>query len=234
MIDNSLLLENLKNGDKSAEEELVINNMNLVRSIAGRFSGRGCDADDLLQIGSIGLLKAIKKFDAGFGVKFSTYAVPVIAGEIKRFLRDDGIIKISRSLKESAAKGKKCAQLLRNRLGREPTIEEISIESGIASEELVEAFDAVIPPETITPQNRDGKEEEIKITTGTDEENKLIDRLLVEDMLKRLSDRERKVIVLRYFRGKTQSEIAEIIGVSQVQISRIEKASVEKLRREFE
>lgn len=233
MIDNGLLLEKLRNGDKKAEEELILNNMNLVRSIALRFAGRGCDNDDLVQIGSMGLLKAIKNFDMSFGVKFSTYAVPVISGEIKRFLRDDGIIKISRSLKEGAIRGKRCAADLRIELGREPTIEEISRKCGIDTEQLIEAFDAVIPPETINPQNKDGDENYIKISTGIEEEEQVINKILVEDMLNKLTERERKVIVLRYFMSKTQREVAEIVGVSQVQISRIEKSSVEKMRMEF-
>ena len=231
MTENSLLLERVKNGDKEAEEELVENNMRLVHSIAGRFSNCGYEIDDLSQIGAIGLIKAIHKFDTSYGVKFSTYAVPVIMGEIKRFLRDDGIVKVSRSLKESAFRGRKCAQNLRIKLGREPTIAEISKESGIGEEVLVEAFDALTPVEAISYVGGDGKEAELPIASKKNGEEEIINRVLVEDMLNSLDTREKQIIILRYFKGKTQSEIAKIIGVSQVQISRIEKASIEKLRR---
>ena len=233
MNENSLLLERVKNGDREAEEKLIINNMKLVWSIVGRFSSCGCEVDDLSQIGAIGLIKAIHKFDTSYGVKFSTYAVPVIMGEIKRFLRDDGIIKISRSIKENAFRARKCAELLRTRLGREPTIEEISKESGIETGDLLEAFDAVSPVETITPVDSDGKETEVPICANKDNEEDIINRVLVADMLKSLSPREKQILILRYFNGKTQSETAKVIGVSQVQISRIEKAAVAKLKQNF-
>lgn len=233
MTDNSLLLERVKHGDKKACEELVINNMKLVGSIAARFSGRDYDWEDLRQIGAIGLMKAIDKFDTSYGVKFSTYAVPVIMGEIKRFLRDDGIIKISRSIKETAAKGKKYAEILRTRLGREPTFAEISKESGICEEELVEAFDAVMPVDSITRVDTEGQENEINIADNKYTEDDILNKIFVSDMLDRLSKRERQIIILRYYRGKTQCEAAGLIGVSQVQISRIEKAAIEKLRSEF-
>lgn len=233
MSNNILLIEKVKKGDRIAEEELVKNNMNLVRSIAGRFSGRGCETEDLLQIGAIGLIKAIHKFDMSYEVKFSTYAVPVIAGEIKRFLRDDGIIKISRNLKEIAQKGKRCREDLRGSLGREPTLQEISESSGIASETLVEAFDACMPVESISIQNEDGKEIENFPTNNNDEENEIVNRILVEDMLNSLGKREKQILLLRYFKGKTQAETAKIIGVSQVQISRLEKTAIKKLKENF-
>jgi len=233
MNENSVLLERVKKGDKKAEEKLVDNNMKLVWSIAGRFSGYGYETDDLSQIGAIGLIKAIEKFDFSFGVKFSTYAVPVIMGEIKRFLRDDGIIKISRSLKESAIKGKKCAEALRYKLGREPTIEEISKESGIKSEILLEAFDASLPVDTITPVDSDGKEIEFNLPPQNDSEENLINKILVKEMLDKLSKRDRQVLILRYFKGKTQEQTAKIIGVSQVHVSRIEKSAIALLKSEF-
>jgi len=233
MNENSVLLERVKKGDKKAEEKLVENNMKLVWSIAGRFSGYGYETDDLSQIGAIGLIKAIEKFDFSFGVKFSTYAVPVIMGEIKRFLRDDGIIKISRSLKESAIKGKKCAEALRYKLGREPTIEEISKESGIKSEILLEAFDASLPVDTITPVDSDGKEIEFNLPPQNDSEENLINKILVKEMLDKLSKRDRQVLILRYFKGKTQEQTAKIIGVSQVHVSRIEKSAIALLKSEF-
>lgn len=233
MNENSLLLERVKHGDREAEEQLVRDNMKLVWSIAGRFTGRGCEADDLSQIGAIGLIKAIHKFDMSYGVKFSTYAVPVIAGEIKRFLRDDGMIKISRTLKEHALHGKKCAEFLRIRLGREPTVEEISKESGIDSDALLEAFDATCPVDTLTPTDNDGKETELAVPSHVNGEEEIINRILVEDMLQSLEPREKQILILRYFKGKTQAETAAIIGVSQVQISRIEKSSIQKLKAKY-
>ena len=233
MNENSLLLEKMKSGDKNAEEELVIGNMRLVKSIAGRFVGRGCDIEDLIQIGAIGLIKAIHKFDTSFNVQFSTYAVPVIAGEIKKFLRDDGIIKVSRILKENAMRAKKCREILCSKLGREPTIDEISKESGIEAEQIMEAFDAVLPVESITVSDSDGNENEISVKSEEKQEETIVDKIFIEDMLKSLDARERQILVLRYFKGKTQAEVAKIIGVSQVQISRIEKSSVEKLKKTY-
>ncbi len=231
MTDNSILLERVRVGDKKAEEELVKNNLRLVYSIAYRFQGRGYDNEDLFQIGAMGLIKAIHKFDTSHNVKFSTYAVPLIAGEIKRFLRDDSMIKISRSLKESAIKGKRYQQALRIKLGREPTMEEISEESGISTEVLIEAFDAVMPVDTITPTTSDGEEKEFKIKDDKNQEDKIIDKLMLKEGINKLEERERQVVIMRYFDGKTQSEVAEKIGVSQVQVSRIERATVEKLKR---
>ncbi len=233
MTDNALLLERIKDGDESARDELVKNNMKLVGSIAARFTGRGYDWEDLSQIGAMGLLKAIDKFDLSYGVMFSTYAVPVIMGEIKRFLRDDGMIKISRSIKETAAKGKKYAENLCAKLGREPTTSEIAKESGIDEEELMEAFDAVMPVDTLTAFDSEGKEQEIKIADTEFSEENIINKIFVSDMLTSLPKRERQIIALRYFKGKTQSETAKLIGVSQVQISRLEKNIINKLKAKF-
>lgn len=232
MNENSLLLKRACNGDKEAEKELVINNMGLVRSIAGKFSYNGCETEDLVQIGVIGLIKAIHKFDMSYQVKFSTYAVPVILGEIKCFLRDDGIIKISRNIKENVLKGKKCAENLSKKLGREPTIKEISEESGVKEENLIEAFEALLPVETINPGN-DGEEYELPITYEKNSEDDILNKIFVRDMLNILKPRERQIIVLRYFKGKTQTETAKMTGVSQVQISRIEKTVLSKLKERF-
>lgn len=225
------MTDNIKS--KKACDELVVNNIKLAGSIAARFLGRGYDWEDLTQVGVIGLMKAAKNFDTNYGVKFSTYAVPVIMGEIKIFLRDDGIIKISRSLKEIAAKGKKYAEELRGFLGREPTVEEISEKSGIPAESLMEAFDANMPVNSINASERDGKECDTPVADKTFFEEKLLNKILVSEMLDSLDRRERQVIILRYFKEKTQSETAKTIGVSQVQISRIEKAVINKLRKEF-
>lgn len=228
MSDNLLLLKKAKNGDKSAEDELIENNMGLVINAAKKFSGRGIDFEELTQVGAIGLIKAVKRFDYAFGVQFSTYAVPMIIGEIRRFLRDDGIIKISRTIKENAIKGIKVQEILRKSLGRDPTISEISRESGILVEDLVEAFEATTLPQSIYYENEDSNmEEKLK---SPDCETPIINRILISGLLDKLENREKQIIILRYFKDKTQAQVAEIIGVSQVQISRIEKNVLKKLR----
>lgn len=236
MRDNTALIERVREGDKQAENRMVEENMGLVYSIARRFLNRGYDAEDLTQIGAIGLIKAVKKFNPEFNVQFSTYAVPMITGEIKRFLRDDGAVKISRTLKENAMKGWRCEELLRRKLNRQPTINEISKESGIDVESLIEAFEAATPPESIYESVYDNGDKEIRLLdtiTGEEIEDGVINKVMIDDILSRLTEREKEIILLRYFRGKTQSEIAKIIGVSQVQISRIEKKAIERIRGEM-
>lgn len=228
MNSNSVLLEKAKSGDKIAEEELIEQNMGLVINAAKRFLNRGCDFEELTQIGAIGLIKAVKRFDDAYGVCFSTYAVPVIIGEIRRFLRDDNIIKISRTVKERAIKGRKAEEQLRRELKREPTINEVSETAGVSPEDLVEAFEAAAVPESIYYENDDsGQSERLR---APDSENDIINKVLISELLSHLDARERQIIVLRYFKEKTQAQIAEIIGVSQVQISRIEKNVLKKLR----
>ena len=232
MESNEVLLERVRNGDKAAADKLVEDNIGLVRSVVKRFIGRGYDADDLFQIGSIGLIKAVRKFDPSFGVMFSTYAVPMIMGEIRRFLRDDGAVKVSRSLKEKAAKGKKYEELLRKELGREPTISEISHRSGISSEELVEAFSAMTPPESIYAESQENENIRKIDRLGTvSHEEEIVNHVMLQNILNRLEPRERQIILLRYFKGKTQSETARVFGVSQVQISRIERNTLNKIRK---
>lgn len=233
MSDNASLIKKMQSGDKRAEAELVEQNMGLVYSAVRRFTARNCEFDDLVQIGSIGLIKAAKKFDTSFGTQFSTYAVPMIIGEIKRFLRDDGAVKISRALKETAMKGWRCEEILRKRLNREPTIREISEECGISAETLLEAFDAAAPPESLYEKvyNNGGKDITLVDTiAASDMEEDVVNKVLVNEMMSVLSEREKKILILRYFRGKTQSEIARQFGVSQVQISRIEKKAMDKIR----
>ncbi len=228
MNSNSVLLEKAKSGDKIAEEELIEQNMGLVINAAKHFLNRGCDFEELTQIGAIGLIKAVKRFDDAYGVCFSTYAVPVIIGEIRRFLRDDNIIKISRTVKERAIKGRKAEEQLRRELKREPTINEVSETAGVSPEDLVEAFEAAAVPESIYYENDDsGQSERLR---APDSENDIINKVLISELLSHLDARERQIIVLRYFKEKTQAQIAEIIGVSQVQISRIEKNVLKKLR----
>ncbi len=233
MKDNTALLERVREGDKQAQSIMVEENMGLVYSIVKRFTNRGYEAEDLVQIGAIGLIKAVQKFNPEFNVQFSTYAVPMITGEIKRFMRDDGAVKVSRTLKENAMKGRRSEEILRIRLNRQPTIKEISDECGIDCESLIEAFEATVPPESIYESVYDNGEKEIQLVDMIDGgtiEDGIINKVLVSDILKKLKKREREVLLLRYFRGKTQSEIASMIGVSQVQISRIEKKAIEKIR----
>lgn len=234
MKDNAALLEMVHNGDKAAKDVLVEENMGLVHSIVKRYIGRGYEREDLVQIGAIGLLKAIDKFDKSFGVQFSTYAVPMIAGEIKRFMRDDGVIKISRSLKENAMKGWRANEKLQKTLNREPTISEISQECGISVRDLIEAFEAAAPPSSMYESVYSNGEKEINIidtVKGEEIEEKIINKVMINNILNSLKPRERQIIVLRYFKNKTQSEIAKIIGVSQVQISRIEKKVLSEMRK---
>lgn len=232
MLNNSELLERLEFGDRSAENLLVENNMGLVYSIVSRLENRMYDREDLVQIGAVGLIKAVKKFDTSFNVQFSTYAVPMILGEIKRFLRDDGAIKVSRSIKETALKGRRCRETLEKKLGRTPSISEIAKESGITEEELIEAFEASAPPESLQAAVVDGDDRMSLMGLVADEgnEEKIVDKLVIKQSLLNLTDREREIIILRYFKGKTQTDISEHIGVSQVQISRIEKKALLKMR----
>lgn len=235
MQDNSTLIERAREGDKQAENLLVEKNMGLVYSIVRRFANRGYDTEDLSQIGAIGLIKAVKKFNPDFNVQLSTYAVPMITGEIKRFLRDDGAVKISRSLKENAMKGWRCEEILRKKLNRQPTVNEIAEECGIPAENLLEAFEAAAPPESIYESVYTGGDKDIHLLdtiAGGDIEDDVINKVMIDDILSRLKPREREIILLRYFRGKTQAEIARIMGVSQVQISRIEKKALGRIRDE--
>lgn len=222
------LIEKAQNGDKEAQSTLVDENLGLVKSIIIRFDNRGYERDDIFQLGSIGLIKAIHKFDSSYGVRFSTYAVPMIIGEIKRFLRDDGIIKVSRSLKQTATKVKYTKETLSKRLGREPTIHEIADDLKIDKEEIVLALESNTHPDylyDVIHQN-DGSPIHLidKISeTKSDDNERIIDNIALKEALSKLKPRERQIIVLRYFKDKTQSQIAEGLGISQVQVSRIEK-----------
>ena len=228
------LIQEAHAGDKEARDRLVMENMGLIWSIVRRFSGRGHELEDLFQIGSIGLLKAIDKFDTSYEVKLSTYAVPMIAGEIKRFLRDDGMIKVSRSLKEAAGKAKLAAQRLQETSGREPTIEEVAAEIGISSEELVMAMESQCEVESLhkTIYQGDGNAITLmdKLEETTDANEELLNRMALEELLGALGENERKLIEMRYFEEKTQMEIAKEMGISQVQVSRMEKKILLRMR----
>jgi len=228
------LIQKSHDGDEEAKKRLVEENVGLIWCVVKRFLGRGIESDDLFQIGSIGLLKAIDKFDFSFQVKFSTYAVPMISGEIQRFLRDDGIIKVSRSLKEISYKAFLASEKLQEKLQREPTVEEIAQVMQIEKEELVLAMEASVEVESLYKPvyQKDGNEipllERIEETEVYEE--KVINRLLLTQLLEALEKEERKLIYLRYFENKTQTEIGNILGISQVQVSRMEKKILQKMR----
>lgn len=235
--DNEQLLIRAIKGEKEARELLVIENTGLVYSVARRFLNRGYDLEDLFQIGCIGLMKSIDKFDMTYDVKFSTYAVPMITGEIKRFLRDDGMIKVSRSLKENGMKIKQEQEKFRGIHGREPTLSEISEQLQLSQEEIVEALDANSEVDSLhkTIYYSEGNEITLmdKLEDKKDETAQLMNQLTVKKLMSSLGEREEEIIRLRYFEEKTQTEIAKILGISQVQISRIEKKVLEKLRKEL-
>jgi RNA polymerase sporulation-specific sigma factor len=229
------LIKLAQKGDSRAKEILVESNLGLIRSVLKGYASRGIDFEDLFQIGSIGLLKAIDKFDLSFDVKFSTYAVPMIVGEIKRFLRDDGIIKVSRSLKQVSYLAKRAEEKLSKELGREPTIQEISDEIGVEKEEIVMALEASYQPEylyDVVHQN-DGSALYLidKLSAEEDETVDVVDNIVLKDILSQLKPRDRQVIFLRYFKDKTQIEVANTLGISQVQVSRIEKRIIEDMRK---
>ena len=225
------LLSRAKAGDREAAEELVIGNSGLIWSIARRFFGRGVDPEDLYQLGCLGFLKAVEGFDPEFGTQFSTYAVPKIAGEIRRFLRDDGTVKVSRSLKERSAMIRLTRQKLTNRLGREPTLSELSGETGLLPEEIAMAETATGAAESIQKRSgEDGFALEDVLTEGEMEE-KIVEKIALREAISSLSEREQMVIKLRFFHGLTQDKTSKILGVSQVQISRIEKKALENLRK---
>lgn len=225
------LLRRAKSGDRTAGEELIVGNSGLIWSIARRYFGRGVDPEDLYQLGCLGFLKAVEGFDLGFGTQFSTYAVPKIAGEIRRFLRDDGTVKVSRSLKERSAMVRITRQKLTNRLGREPTLSELSAETGLLPEEIATAETATGAAESIQKRSgEDGFALEDVLTEG-EMEDKIVERIALREAIASLSEREQLVIKLRFFHGLTQDKTSKILGVSQVQISRIEKKALENLRK---
>ena len=227
---DELLLQQAKKGDKDACQSLILSNNGLIWSIARRYFGRGVDADDLYQLGCLGFLKAVEGFDLDFGTQFSTYAVPKIAGEIRRFLRDDGTIKVSRSLKERAAMVKGTRQRLSVELGREPSLQELSRATGLEPEEIATAETATGATESIQRRNgEEGPALEDVLTEG-DMEEQIVERIALQEAISHLGEREQMVIRLRYFHSLTQDKTAKILGVSQVQISRIEKRALQTLR----
>lgn len=230
------LLRRAKEGDKEAKEKLVTENTGLVWNVIRGFHGRGYDMEDLYQIGCIGLMKSIDRFDLAYDVKFSTYAVPLIVGEIKRFFRDDGMIKVSRKWKEEGYKIYQLSQKLAHKLGREATMEELSEASGFPVDEIMLALEANAEVDSLNKtMQMEGKEITLmeRIPSGNDMEEQIVNNLALQQAMTELSDREKKLIEMRYFQNKTQTEIAKVLGVSQVQISRLEKKVLKKMRDSF-
>lgn len=231
------LLKLAHQGDKKARDTLIEKNMGLVWCIVKRFQNRGVELEDLVQIGSIGLIKAVDKFDPSFDVQFSTYAVPMIAGEIKRFLRDDGMLKVSRSLKELAARAYNLREVLEKKLGYEPTVAQLASELAVSVEELVMAMDAGTQVESLHQVIYQGEGNEIslmeKIEEKENQNDKVLNRMILEDVIGKLEGREREFIYKRYVQEKTQTTIGEEMGISQVQVSRLEKRIMKMLREQM-
>ena len=225
------LLLRAANGEEDAINLLVENNLGLVHSVVKKFSNSPYEAEDLFQIGCVGLLKAVRKFDISFDVRFSTYAVPMIMGEIKRFLRDDGPIKVSRKIKELAIKARTVSEMLQKQTGSAPTIKELAEALGEKAESVVEALDAVLQPESLYGSGSENSNLLIDKTPSKDgDEGEIVDKIALEEMIGKLKARERQIIIFRYFKNKTQSEVAAVLGISQVQVSRLEKKILLQMR----
>lgn len=228
------LIRQSQAGEKDAKEQLIMLHSGLIWNVVRRFMGRGYETEDLYQIGAIGLIRAIDKFDFAYDVKFSTYAVPLISGEIKRFLRDDGMIKVSRTLKENQWKIKHALEEFQREKGREATVEEISQILKLEPEEIMFSMEAVIEIESMEQSiyARDGKEISLKdrLAAEKNEQEELMDHLFLEQLLNALEERERELIILRYFENKTQNQVADILGISQVQVSRLEKKILRRMK----
>lgn len=240
MYENSInSIKRAQDGDNFEMERLIRENNGLIWSIVKRFMNRGYEVDDLYQIGCIGFIKSIKRFDTNFDVKLSTYSVPYILGEIKRFIRDDGPIKVSRSIKELNTKINELKKYYLIKYGREITIEEIKKELKVTKEDILIAIDSVNNVESIenaaTSENKDGKKLSImeKISTGKNEEEIITNKLVIRELIEDLKDRDRQIILLRFFKEKTQTEVANMLGISQVQVSRIEKKVLSNMRKKL-
>lgn len=232
------LLEKAQKGDPAAQNTLVQENIGLVWSIIKRFKGRDVETEDLFQIGCIGLVKAIKKFDPGFAVCFSTYAVPMIMGEIKRFLRDDGVLKVSRAMKELSYKARVLQETIEKESGQSPTVHELAEKLDVEPEELVQAMESGYQPESLYKTIGDSEHNPIYLIDILQEkenfkESVIIERLALSKALQNLDRRSRELIVRRYFKEETQQIVAQKMGISQVQVSRLEKRIMEELRNNF-
>ena len=240
MHDNVMkIIENAQSGSKDDMTRLIEENNGLIWSIVRRFNGRGYDIEDLYQIGSIGLIKAIQRFDTSFEVRLSTYAVPYILGEIKRFIRDDGPIKISRSIKELNIKIIELQKEYLNKYGKEITLEQLAKELKTSKEDIAMALDSARPVNSIEDsQYRDNKTDKTislidQLSSGKDEENEITNRIAIKKLISELKDNEKEVILLRYYKGKTQMQVAKILGITQVQVSRIERKVLDNMKRKL-
>ena len=227
------LLRAAQKGDRDACEQAVIENNGLIWSVVRRYYGRGVEPDDLYQLGCLGFLKAVQGFDFDYGTCFSTYAVPKIAGESRRFLRDDGTLKVGRSIREKAQTLYSIRERLRHELGREPFLSELSETAGMTPEEIAEIDLATDTPESLQQETADGLTLEGMLGTEAPEE-KLVEKIALREAIDQLPEKERMTILLRYFKGLTQERTARVLGVSQVQISRLERRGLERLRKSFE
>lgn len=229
------LWEKLQNGDMQARSQYIYGNLRLVLSVIQRFSGRGESADDLFQVGCIGLIKAINNFDTSHNVKFSTYAVPMIIGEVRRYLRDYNSIRVSRSIRDTAYKALQVKERLTNEKSREPTVEEIAKELDIKKEDVIFALDAIQDPISLfEPVYHDGSDALFVMDQVSDDKNtdlSWIENIVLSEAMNKLNEREKHIIELRFFRGKTQMEVAEEIGISQAQVSRLEKNALKSMRK---
>ncbi len=233
----NLILQSQK-GDKEAQDTLVKENIGLVWSIVKRFKGRNTEAEDIFQIGCIGLVKAIKKFDPGFEVRFSTYAVPMIMGEIKRFFRDDGAIKVSRALKELGQKACAVREHIKKTTGKSPSLQELADKLDVEPEQLVQALEAGYQPESLYRTIGDSENsmyliDKLIVEDVRYKESAILDRLALKKAIENLDDRSRKIVYLRYFKEETQQNVAQMLGISQVQVSRLEKKIMKELRNMF-
>ncbi len=238
MLDQDLLLDYVrkaKNGDEAAKEIVFQSNAPLIKSLVRRFKNKGVEYDDLYQIACIGFLKAVNNFDESFGVKFSTYTVPMVIGEIKRYMRDNGAIKVSRTLKILANKINRFIEEYQTQNSDSPSVEFIAEKFGVTAEEVVLALDSARMPLSIYDkfEDEDDSQELLDKIPCEDSEEKMVDKIHLSNIIDGLSERERKIIVLRYFRDRTQSEIAESLGVSQVQVSRLENRIIDKIRLKY-
>lgn len=224
------LIRKSQAGDRQAKSIIIESNMPLIKSIVKRFKNKYIEYEDLIQLGSLGLVKAINNFDTSYNVKFSTYAVPMITGEIKRFIRDDGAIKVSRAVKLLSSKITQFVDKFIKEYSREPNVEEIATEFGIEKEEVIYALDSSHMPVSLYDKYDDDGKNLIEKLPSNDNQDDVIDKIVLRDCIKDLSDREKLIIYLRYYKDRTQSDIARIIGISQVQVSRIESKVIAKMR----
>ena len=231
------LIQMAHDGDKAARDRLVVENMGLIWSIVRRFERRGHETEDLFQIGAIGLMKAVDHFDLDLGLRFSTYAVPMITGEIKRFLRDDGMIKVSRSLKELGVRVNQARQELGGRLGREPTVEEIAAQLGESCEQVAASIESAAEVESlyrpVGVQDENGARLIDRIPEENEEQERLLNSMTLKEVMKGLENRDREIILRRYFKNQTQSQVARDLHISQVQVSRLEKKILKSMREQF-